>query len=111
MTAPIIPAHPGARTATVTAPSAAMPPSRPRVGDPSSGSGRTLEAELLLDFMEARLRDLWQDHRWFQRHPGWIHQSEIENRAELRFVLRFLREARKAAAAYPDPIDEYRRTW
>ena len=114
MTAPIIPAHPGARTATVTVPSTAMPPSYPRGAHPPAASGDSpavTEALWLQDLMYERLRDLWRQHRWFQRHPGWIMESEIENRAELRFVLRFLREARHAAMRVPDPIDEYRRTW
>ena len=109
MTTPIIPAHPGARTATVTVPSTAIPPSYPRGAHPPAASGA--EASVLLDLMYARLRELWAYHRWYQRHPGWIMENEIENRAELRFVLRFLRQARRDAMRVPDPIDEYRRTW
>ena len=53
-----------------------------------------------------RLRELWRQHRWYQRHLGWIIESEMENRAELRFVLRMLRKARRDAMRVPDPITE-----
>ena len=69
------------------------------------GSGdRTIEGVLLLNLMEERLRELWAHHRWFQSHVGWIVESEMENRAELRFVLRMLRKARKDAMRAPDPL-------
>lgn len=117
MTSPIIPVRvptdgEASRVAssTVTA-SAAIPPSYPRADVPPVGSGtRTIEAHLLLVLMEERLRTLWKLHRWYQRHPGWIIESEMENRAELRFVLRFLRKARHDVRRVPDPIDLWKGT-
>ena len=102
------PDAPRVASSTVTA-SAANPRRTPRAGDPPFGSGdRTIEGVLLLNLMEERLRELWRQHRWYQAHLGWIIESEMENRAELRFVLRFLRKARKDAMRVPDPLTTWK---
>lgn len=66
-------------------------------------SGRRHTDNVYEQVLLFRIRELWAHHRWFQSHLGWLHESEQENRAELRHLLRVARLARRVERADREP--------
>ena len=59
--------------------------------------------------VERRIRDLWESRAWFRSHLGWIPQERTDQLAELRYLVKLAREARKAARAAQEHHDAYTR--
>jgi hypothetical protein len=57
--------------------------------------------------VEERIAELWRWRSWYRRNRGALWTDlRSEHTAELRALVRLLRQARKAAT--PDPVDAYK---
>ena len=45
-----------------------------------------------------RIHELWSRRAWYRSHLGWIPEQQVEDRAELRYLVGLARKARALAA-------------
>jgi hypothetical protein len=58
----------------------------------------TILANAYRAVIEDRIHELWAYRTWYRNHVGWLPESQTEDRAELRYLLRIARKARALAA-------------
>lgn len=68
-----------------------------------------IEAHALAATVEERIRVLWAERKWWRQHR-WADWPDIrhDHDVQLRELVRLARQARKIAAAAPDPMDRYK---
>jgi hypothetical protein len=59
--------------------------------------------------LEARIAELWRRREWYRTHLGWIIAQHVEDRHELRCLVRLARGARKAARIVEEHKDRQAR--
>jgi hypothetical protein len=67
---------------------------------------RRIEDQALRVLVHERIATLWRHRAWFRTHVGWIVQEQVDERAELRYLIALARQARKVAGPPQDEIFE-----